>query len=683
MDRPANRLLDETSPYLQQHAHDPVQWYPWGPNALEQAQRQNRPIFLSIGYSACHGCHVMARESFADERVAQWLNEHYVPIKVDREERGDLDEIYLRAVRELGGETGWPLSVFLTPEGAPFWGGSYLPVERTGGRPGLLGLLATFADAWRLKRHKLLGEAKRVASALARDGERDTRGTLDRALLDRSLERLAEHHDPIHGGFGPAPKFPRATDLRLLLRHALRAGGPEPLAMVTRTLDAISRGGIHDHLGGGFHRYSTDERWVLPHFEKMLAENALLVPAYLEAYALTGKEEYACVAQRACEWALREMRTEEGAFASALAAQTDNVEGLFYTWTVNEIETELGAQCAARAQAWFGLDSEGHLPGGRNVLWRERPARELAGRLQCEPEALQSEMERASKQLFVARERRRHPARDDKLLTGANALMVSALAHSFQVSGAGHHLDAARLAQRVLLDRMRYADGSLAATRCAGRNRGHGRLVDWAYTIQACIDLYESDFDRDWIAAALALDELVTQRFLDRERGGYFDTCQANEPLLAHLKSPQDGALPSGYGVQILNLLRLAELSGRRELAQRAEQAIVGLAGRLNAWPAGFGQVLMAVDFLASGPIEIALAGRREDPELQRMLSSVRARFHPQRVVALRTEDEDAQLIRLLDGRSSADGSPRAWVCQHWSCRAALRTARELDEFLE
>jgi uncharacterized protein YyaL (SSP411 family) len=372
------------------------------------------------------------------------------------------------------------------------------------------------------------------------------------------------------------------------------------------------------------------------------------------------------------------MQTEEGGFATSLAARSENTEGRFYTWTRQELDSVLGQERGARAAGWWSVGEEGNFEQGRSVLRRENDGEDFAAGFGLEPAALAAEMRIARAQLFMARDRRPRPRRDDKQLAGANALMCSALAHSYQILGSEHHLAAARLALRLVLERMHSPDEGLAATRCGGRNRGHALLADWAFAIQACIDLYESDFDTRWITTALRLEEDVNARFLDRARGGWFDTSREHEPLLAHLKSPQDGALPSGYGVQVLNLLRLSELTGRKELGRRAQAAILGLGGRINLWPAGFSQVLTAVDFLTAGPIEIALAGSESSPELQAMLRALRGSFRPQRVVAFRRSPEDADPIRLLEGRSAPDSDARAWVCHHWSCRVPARTAGEL-----
>ena len=680
--RPANRLAQETSPYLLQHAHNPVDWYPWGAEALARARAEQMPIFLSIGYSACHWCHVMERESFEDERIARLMNEHFVNVKVDREERPDLDEIYMKAVMALSGSGGWPMSVFLTPEREPFFGGTYFPPIGAHGRPGFADVLASIARMWRDMPETIAEQGARLTEQIVREGRVDARGELGPGVLDASLAALAQTFDPIWGGFGGAPKFPHATDLRLSLRHWRRTGRHDALEMATLTLDRMAQGGIHDQLGGGFARYSTDERWLIPHFEKMLYDNALLVPAYLEACLATGAERHARVARGCCEWALREMRTPGGGFASSQDADSEGQEGRFFVWTPREMRAVLGDELGARAAEWYGVSDAGNFEGGTSVLWRPEAAEDVARRLGLGPQELERSMEEARRLLFAAREERVRPGTDDKVLAAWNGLMISALAQAAQVLGEERFARAARAAAEHLLTGMRQADGRLHATARAGRAHLDACLDDYAFLIQGLVDLYETDFDPRWLREALALNEILAGRFEDPERGGYFTTGSDHEPLIARLKNPHDGALPAGNGVQALNLLRLAELTGSRDLARDAERTIRSLAGLANRYPQAFSQLLIAVDFLQAGPREVVLAGEPGSAALDALLAALRGSFAPQRVVALAHAGADEELIPLLAGRDAPAGGARAYVCRNHACGAPIDDAATLSEAL-
>jgi uncharacterized protein YyaL (SSP411 family) len=680
--RPSNRLKDETSPYLLQHAHNPVDWHPWGPKALERAKAEDKPIFLSIGYSACHWCHVMERESFESEAIARLMNEHFVNVKVDREERPDLDEIYMKAVQSMTGSGGWPMSVFLTPDLEPFYGGTYFPPRGAHGRPGFAEVLTVLARTWKEDRDNIARHGRRMAERIAEEGRWGTSAELDPKILDLSFAALQQSFDPEWGGFGGAPKFPHALDLRILLRHFVRTRNPAALRMATTTLDRMAEGGIRDHLGGGFHRYSTDERWLIPHFEKMLYDTALLIPAYLEAYLATRDERYAHIARECCAWALREMATSKGGFASSQDADSEGEEGRFFVWTPEELAAVLGAKRGAWAAAWFGVTDEGNFEHGRSALWRHEPPEVVAVRLRCEQAELERSMEEVRRDLWEAREKRVHPVTDDKVLVSWNGLMISALAQAFQVLGEPRFLEAAREAAGFALGPMRQENGRIFATARGGRAHLEAYLDDYAFLIQGLIDLYESDFDEGWLREALALEKIVTEQFEDAERGGWFTTGRDHEVLIARLKNPHDGALPSGNGVQALNLLRLAELTGRRELAVRAERAIRSLGAMVNLYPAAFSQLLLAVDFLAAGPREIVVAGESSRPAVQGMLEEVRRTFRPQRVVALAKPGADPGLLPILEGKTPGPDGARAYVCRNYACGAPADTREALGRAL-
>jgi hypothetical protein len=682
-ERTPNRLAHETSPYLLQHAWNPVDWHPWGPEALAKARELDRPIFLSVGYSACHWCHVMERESFEDEAVAARLNALFVCIKVDREERPDLDDIYMKAVQALTGSGGWPMTVFLTPQLKPFFGGTYFPPRRAHGRPSFTDVILHVDTLWKRQREQVLAQGERLAGYIAGEGLQALEGDLDPSVLERSREALEGNFDPTWGGFGSAPKFPHAVDLRLCLRHWRRSQNPMPRDLALLTLERMAEGGIYDHLGGGFARYSTDERWLIPHFEKMLYDNALLIPAYLDAYLITREERHARVVRECCGWVRREMTTPEGGFASAQDADSEGEEGKFYVWTPGELEAVLGERRGRLAARWFGVTAEGNFEHGTSALWRHEPAEVLARELGTTPAELEAAMEAARPELLAARARRIPPLTDDKVLVAWNGLMISALAQAWQVLGDDRDLAAARRAARYVQSGMRQADGRLFATARAGRAHLNAYLDDYAFLIQGLIDLYESDFDEGWLAFALELDEILRERFFDAERGGYFTTASDHETLIARLKSPQDGALPSGNAVQVLNLLRLAELTGRRALAEEAERALRSVGELLNRYPQAFSQMLLAVDFLAAGPREIVLAGDPAEPAFQELARELRRTFLPQRVVARARPGADEALLPLVAGKSAPAGEARAFVCRNYTCGLPAKSAAELRAELE
>jgi uncharacterized protein len=679
---PTNRLAGETSPYLLQHAANPVDWYPWGPEALERARSEGKPIFLSIGYSACHWCHVMEEESFENPAVAAVMNRYFVNIKVDREERPDLDEIYMKAVQAMTGSGGWPMSVFLTPDLEPFFGGTYFPPTRRYGRPGFGEILEALGSAWEKDRQGILERGRALGEMIRKEGTARTSSEIDPGVLAASFGALSQSFDARWGGFGDAPKFPHSLDLRLVLRQWLRTRDEQALGMATLTLDKMARGGMYDQLGGGFHRYSTDEKWLIPHFEKMLYDNALLVPAYLEGFLATNDAEYARIARECCEWALREMATAQGAFASSQDADSEGEEGKFFVWTPDELVAVLGPERGAWAAEWYGVTPEGNFEHGASALWRPRTDAEVAETLRVDVPKLEAAMAEARGELLAAREKRVHPGTDDKVLASWNGLMISALAQAYQVLDEPRYLAAAQRAATYVLEEMRRPDGALLATARDGRAKLNAYLDDYAFVVQGLIDLYEGDFDPRWIREALALSEHVEARFADAENGGYFTTSDDHEKLLARLKAPHDGALPAGQSVHALNLLRLAELTGRGELAQRAETVLRSVGALVNRYPHAFGQLLIALDFLSASPREIVVAGEPDAPATKAMLAAIRRELLPQRVVALGDSRADTSLMPLLDGKTSEAGKARAFVCRNYACKRPADTVEQLVEQL-
>jgi uncharacterized protein YyaL (SSP411 family) len=590
-----NRLIHETSPYLLQHAYNPVDWYPWGAEALQKAQREDKPIFLSIGYSACHWCHVMERESFENHEIANYLNEHFVSIKVDREERPDIDEIYMTAVQLLTGQGGWPLTVFLTPDLKPFFGGTYFPPQDRWGRPGLLTVLKAIVELYRKEREKITEQAERLTHYLnAMQHPKPSALLLTPELLQRAYLHFLQSFDREHGGFGGAPKFPHSLELSFLLRYWRRTQDPEALHMVEFSLEKMARGGIYDQLGGGFHRYTVDAQWRIPHFEKMLYDNALLVWTYLEAYQATQKSLYRQIAEETLAYVLREMTSPEGGFYSAQSADTPEGEGAFYLWTPEEIHAVLGPDDGPRACEYFGVDSSEEL--GASVLARPYTVEEFAARAGMTLSECEAWLARVREKLCAVRERRERPARDEKILTAWNGLMISALARAHQILGGEQYLRAAQRAAQFCLEHL-HKDKSLQRSYKDGQVKGNAYLEDYAFLITALLDLYEADADRRWLEMAKSLSATLVEKFWDEHSGGFYFTSSDHERLPVRTKSFFDGATPSGNSAATFALLRLARLTGEATWRARAEQTLRLCRDLMEQAPHAFSYMLSALDF--------------------------------------------------------------------------------------
>ncbi|MHB1422162.1 MAG: thioredoxin domain-containing protein [Gemmataceae bacterium] len=672
-----NRLSHETSPYLRQHAHNPVDWSPWGGEALERARQLDRPIFLSIGYSACHWCHVMEHESFENEEIAKILNDHFVSIKVDREERPDLDQIYMASVQMLTGSGGWPMSVFLTPDLKPFTGGTYFPPDDRYGRPGFKRLLLHIAEVWRTRRAEVEEAAAQITGHLRDFGRLETEeGALDASLLRQALDGLTRAFDSRHGGFGQAPKFPHPMDLRLLLRCWKRFDDPQALQMVRVTLDHMARGGIYDHLGGGFARYSTDERWLVPHFEKMLYDNALLVPCYLETFQAVGEPFYREIVEETLGWVLREMTSPDGPFYSTLDADSEGEEGKFHVWTAREIEQVLGKENADLFNAVYGIEPEGNWEHGTNILHRVHTFAQSA-RLHGMSEAdLRDRIDAGRRELFETRSRRIWPGRDEKTLTSWNGLMIGAFAQAARVLDRRDYADAATRAAEFILTRMRGDGGRLLRTWSAGSEaKLNAYLEDYAFPIDGLVSLYEATFEPRWIEAALELAEVMIDQFWDAAEGGFFYTGRAHETLIARGKDPHDNAIPSGNAMAVTALLRLVKLTGRMDLQEKAEATLRLYRGLLGAHPLAAGQMLLALDFHLGPVQEIAIVGDPAEEDTRRVLRILAGSYQPHRVLALKAPGGDEkmleELIPLLAGKTAQD-SVTVYVCQNFTCQAPL-----------
>jgi uncharacterized protein YyaL (SSP411 family) len=664
-----NHLAAENSPYLRQHVHNPVDWYPWGPEALERARKLDRPIFLSIGYSACHWCHVMERESFEDPEIARILNEHFVSIKVDREERPDVDQIYMNAVQLLTGQGGWPLSMFLTPDQRPFYGGTYFPPDDRYGRPGFKRLLRAVAEAWQARRDELVAQAAELTGHLKELGNvRREEGELEPELIRSAVRALAANFDPAHGGFGGAPKFPRAMDVRLLLRAWKRFGDDDALAMARRTLDGMARGGIYDLLGGGFHRYSTDARWLVPHFEKMLYDNALLAVAYLEAYQATGAALYRAVVEETLGYVRREMTSPEGAFYSSQDADSDGVEGKFFVWSAEEIEAVLGPDQADWFAEAYGVSREGNWEG-HNVLHRARTDEQMA-RLRCVPESeVAARLAEARRRLFDTREHRVRPGRDEKVLASWNGLMIDAFARAAQALDDPAHAEVAARAADFVLTRMRGPDGRLRRTVTSGTEaKLNAYLEDYSFLANALVSLFEATFEARWKEAALELVKVMIDQFADPVEGGFYDTGRDHERLLTRTKDPHDGSTPSGNSMAATALLRLARLTGANEWGDRAAATLRHFSGVMASAPGAAGQMLCALDFYVGPVQEITVVGDPAAADTRRVLRAVRSGFRPNQVVALE--------------RPCASGAVVTRICQNFTCQAPLVGADALEAAL-
>ena len=676
-----NRLARETSPYLLQHAHNPVDWYPWGEEALGRARAEDKPVLLSIGYSACHWCHVMERESFEDEATAKLMNEGFVCVKVDREEHPDLDMIYMNAVQIMTGSGGWPLNVFLTPELKPFYGGTYFPPDERHGMPSFKAVLERVSRAYREQRGKVDASGTQILSYVNQLSKAvPSRDMLTEDLLLTALRDLKTRFDDRLGGWGAAPKFPNAAGIGLLLRVHRRHHDSEALRMAELTLEKMALGGIYDQLGGGFHRYATDARWLIPHFEKMLYDNALLVVAYLEAYQVTRRPLFTRVARECLDYVLREMTAPEGGFFCAEDADSEGVEGKYYVWTPEEVVTVAGAEAGRAFCAYYDVRPDGNWEG-HSILHITRPTEEAARELGIAAEKLEARVAEAKGKLLAVRAGRVHPGLDDKTLTSWNGLMISAFARGYQVLEDSRYLEGARQAARFVLGTLRSGDGGLLRTYRRGSARLEGCLDDYVFMAAACLDLYETDFDAAWVREARALLDRAVDRFWDPEDGAFFFTPADQKDLVLRSKTGYDGALPSGNSVAALALLRLARLTGEEAYADRAVAILRSYREPLEQMPAAFGALLWALDFYLDTAKEVALVGPSAAAEMREFLRLIRRRFVPNKVVAF-SEAEAAQgseAMPLLQGKVALGGRPTAYLCEHFRCKAPT-TDREMFE---
>jgi uncharacterized protein YyaL (SSP411 family) len=655
-----NRLADETSPYLLQHKDNPVDWYPWGSDALERARELDRPILLSVGYSSCHWCHVMERESFEDDQTARFMNEHFVPVKVDREERPDVDAIYMEAVQGMTGQGGWPLTAFLDPEGVPFYGGTYFPPEPRHGMPSFPMVMEAVVQSWATQRERIREATGRIRGQLGAAGQIEPTGDgVGAELVEGAVKQLRMAADMRHGGFGGPPKFPPASALELLLTR----GETE---VVEVTLDAMAAGGIHDQIGGGFARYSVDGVWLVPHFEKMLYDNALLARAYLHGYQVLGHERWREVVERTLDWALREMRGPEGGFYSALDADSEGEEGKFYVWSADEFRELAGADIAA----YYGVSDEGNFEGA-NIP-------NLIGRLDApRPDGLNA----ARAILYEARAKRVWPGLDDKRLASWNALMIAALAEAGAVLGRDDYLDAARAGADFVWTRMRDPDGRLLRSWKDGEAKLNAYLEDHAYLVEALLTLYEASFELRWFDAARETADRMIERFADPERGGFFTTSADHEQLIARRKDIDDHPIPSGSSAAAYGLLRLAALTGERSYEEQAASVFRLFARVAHNHPQAVAHLLRAIDFHVSAVREVALVAPAGGNGFGEMQLPLRERFLPH--VVLAGGPEGTERPELMRERTAVEGGAAAYVCERFACLRPFTHPEELARALD
>lgn len=674
-----NRLINETSPYLLQHAHNPVDWFPWGEEAFEVARREQKPVLLSIGYSACHWCHVMEDESFEDETIAKLMNENFVNIKVDREERPDLDQIYMNAVQMMTHHGGWPMTVFLTPDAVPFYAGTYFPPEDRYNMPGFPRVLTSLAEAFRERPEDVQQTAASVLSELQRSTvTNESSEGLTIELLDAAYRGSIKSYDQTHGGFGGAPKFPPAMTLEFLLRTYYRTGDAQALEVVRHTVQKMAAGGIHDQLGGGFHRYSTDARWLVPHFEKMLYDNALLSRLYLHYFQVTRDEPSRIVAERILDYVLREMTDKLGGFYSTQDADSEGVEGKFFVWSVEEVKSLLGEKDADLFATYYNITAEGNFEG-ENILNVTRDIAEVARAKNIPVEQLSSIVERGRKVLFEAREQRVKPARDEKILTAWNGLMMASFAEAAVILNRPDYAEVAKCNASFVLKNLR-RDGLLLRTYKDGQAKLNAYLEDYAFYIDGLVTLFETTGELQWFEEALALTGKMIEEFWDEQEGGFFYTGSSHEQLIVRAKDFFDNATPSGNSVAAGALLRIGLLTENADYQRRAASIFRLNATYIQRYPAGFGRLLSALDLHLGHPKEIAIIGKVDSEDTRLLVKEVWRPYLPNKVVA-QAEPADStaiQLIPFLRDRLQVEARATAYVCENYTCKQPATTPQEL-----
>ncbi|MCC6441902.1 MAG: thioredoxin domain-containing protein [Armatimonadetes bacterium] len=692
--RPHNRLLYEKSPYLLQHAYNPVDWHPWGEEAFEKAAREDKPVFLSIGYSTCHWCHVMERESFEDEEAARLLNETFVCIKVDREERPDIDSIYMAACQMMTGSGGWPLTIIMTPDRKPFFAGTYFPKESRFGAMGLMDLTRRIADIWEARRADALDSARQIAQAVQDRNEYVPGDEPGRVEIQNAFSQLSGRFDRRHGGFGSAPKFPTPHQFLFLLRYWKRTGDRQALGMVEKTLQSMRLGGIYDHVGFGFHRYSTDARWLLPHFEKMLYDQAMLALAYTETCQATGKEQYARTAREILTYVLRDMTSPEGGFYSAEDADSEGEEGKFYVWSEAEIREALSPEEARIVLQIMNVRQDGNFEDqatrrktGDNILHLTKIFEEEAFALKMPEAALVEQWESAREKLFGLREKRIHPHKDDKILTDWNGLMILALARAAQAFEEPAYEEAARRAADFILTELRTPEGRLLHRYRDGQAGLPAHVDDYAFLIRGLIELYEASLELRYLQTALELNDTLIARYWDEEQGGFYFTADDSEALLSRPKEIYDGAVPSGNSVAMENLLRLGRMTARPGLEAAAARIGRAFSGAVRQMPSAYTQLLVAVDFALGPSYEAVVVGQEEAEDTRQMLAALRKEFIPNKVVLFKPAGEGASAVVALapftQDYTAPAGKAAAYVCRDYRCNLPATEPERMIHLLQ
>ncbi|MCK8826343.1 thioredoxin domain-containing protein [Natroniella acetigena] len=677
-DKKANHLIDEKSPYLLQHAYNPVDWYPWDEEAFAKATREDKPIFLSIGYSTCHWCHVMEEESFEDEEVAELLNQHFVSIKVDREERPDVDNIYMKVCQALTGRGGWPLTVVMTPDKEPFFAGTYFPKESRMGRPGLLEILRGIQSAWQEDRSALLQSSSEIMEVIKKRERFNPQAELSTEELEDLVERAYQGFkgtfDSEYGGFGSAPKFPLAHNLLFLMRYWKSTADQEALDLVTKTLDSMYAGGIYDHLGYGFARYSTDRKWLVPHFEKMLYDNALLAIAYLEAYQITDDDTYAQVAEEILTYVSRDMTSTTGGFYSAEDADSEGVEGKFYVWTPAEIKEVLGEEEGEEFCRYYDITEEGNFEGKSipNLIGQEFNKTEV-----------DDKFKEAREKLFAAREERVHPDKDDKILTGWNGLMIAAMALGARVLDKGRYQQLAQQASDFIWDNL-YQDRLLARYR-AGEAAYLAYVDDYAFLVWGLLELYQTTFNPEYLKRALLLNDELLENFWDDEAGGLYFYGEDGEELITRPKEVYDGAMPSGNSVATLNFLKLAKLTGDNKLEKKVEEQIRFFGNQINKNPTAYSYFLLSILSTQVDNREVVIVTEQQQEDIEAMLEILRANFMPFTTQLVKTKENEEQLLEVvpfLADYQALEGQTAAYICQDFTCQAPITDLEKLKKQL-
>ncbi|MDP8257940.1 MAG: thioredoxin domain-containing protein [Candidatus Aadella gelida] len=702
-----NRLIKESSPYLQEHAHDPVDWYPWGEEAFSKAKREDKPIFLSIGYSACHWCHVMRRESFSDEKVAKILNEHFVPVKVDREERPDIDNLYMNAVTAMTGSGGWPLTVFITADGKPFYGGTYFPVKDTYGLPGMTNLLTSVIEAWKNKRDDLVRSSELLLETISGKGEEPGEEKKDisekdlKELLKVAYSNLIKKMDTRYGGIGEAPKFPMAYSVSFLLRYWKRTGSKEALKLAEKTLSEIAKGGITDQIGGGVHRYSTDRQWKIPHFEKMLYDQALLSRAYVEMYQVTGKKEYSVWARDILDYVMRELKSPSGGFYSSEDADSiygddaKEEEGAYYLWNKEEIIRILGADKGEMFSYRFGIEDAGNAMDntngefkGKNVLHVAKDMDAVATRFKKDEDKINEELAASKNILGQERTKREHPRKDDKVLTDWNGLMISSLATGGRVLDEGRYIKAGEEAAVFLLENLVTEEGKVLHRYRNGESGIDGMIEDYAFLVQALLDLYETTFNVRYLKEAKSLTDKMIDLFWDDASGGFFFVSDEAEKLVFRNKEVYDGAVPSGNSVAVMDLARIAGFTTDEKYIKKAREVLKAFSGVLTRSPENYLEMMNSIDFVLGPDREIAVVQGEDGPLTGELLTEIHETYLPNKTLVLipreEKEREDLEnLVPWIAGKVSKEGISTVYVCRDRKCDRPVSEPVKLKEMLE